>query len=93
MPMPVHPGRIIKREIEALGISGHKLALDLGIPPDRISKILNHKRGISADTALRFGRYFGNGPEFWMNLQTTYDLDMAENRRGKEIRRRVHAAA
>ncbi len=91
--MPVHPGRIVKREIEARGISGHKLALDLGIPPDRISKILNHKRGISADTALRLGRYFGNGPEFWMNLQTTYDLDMAENRRGKEIRRRVHAAA
>lgn len=93
MPMPVHPGRIIKREIEARKISGHKLALDLGIPPDRISKILNHKRGISADTALRLSRYFGNGPDFWMNLQTTYELDLAENHRGKEIKHRVHAAA
>lgn len=93
MPMPVHPGRIVKREIDARGISGHKLSLELGIPPDRISKILNAKRGISADTALRLGRYFATGPEFWMNLQTTYDLDMVENRLGEEIKRRVHVAA
>ncbi len=93
MPMPVHPGRIVDREITARGISGHKLALDLGIPPDRISKILNAKRGLSADTALRLGRYFGNDAAFWMNLQATYDLDLTENERGDEIRRRVHVAA
>jgi addiction module HigA family antidote len=93
MPMPVHPGRIIRREIEARAISGHGLALDLGIPPDRISKILNGGRGITADTALRLGRYFATGPEFWMNLQTTYELDVAEIENGTEIRRTIRTAA
>ncbi len=93
MPVPVHPGRIVAREIAARRISGHRLALDLGIPPDRISKILNGKRGISADTALRLGRYFGTGPEIWMNLQSTYELDLAEVEQGKDIRRTVRAAA
>ncbi len=93
MPMPVHPGRILKREIMERGISGHKLALELGIPPDRISKILNEKRGFSADTALRLGRYFGTGPEIWMNLQSAYDLDVAETEHGKEINRTVRTAA
>ncbi len=93
MPMPVHPGRIIKREIKARRISGHNLALELGVPPDRISKILNAKRGITADTALRLGRYLGTGPEIWMNLQATYELEVAEIERGKEIKRTVRTAA
>jgi len=93
MPMPVHPGRIIKREIKARGISGHNLALELGVPPDRISKILNAKRGITADTALRLGRYLGTGPEIWMNLQATYELEVAEIEHGKEIKRTVRTAA
>ena len=93
MPMPVHPGRIIRREIAARGLSGHRLALELGIPPDRISKILNAKRGITADTALRLGRYFATGPQIWMNLQSTYELDLAENEHGKEIERTVRRAA
>ena len=91
--MPVHPGRIIKREIKARGISGHNLALELGVPPDRISKILNAKRGITADTALRLGRYLDTGPEIWMNLQATYELEVAEIERGKEIKRTVRTAA
>ena len=65
MAIPVHPGRMIKRELKARRVSGHKLALELRVPPDRISKILNGKRGITADTALRLGRYFGNGPRIW----------------------------
>ena len=93
MPIPVHPGRIIRREIAARGLSGHRLALELGIPPDRISKILNAKRGITADTALRLGRYFATGPQIWMNLQSTYELDLAENEHGKEIERTVRRAA
>ena len=93
MPMPVHPGRIIRREIAARGLSGHRLALELGIPPDRISKILNAKRGITADTALRLGRYLATGPQIWMNLQSTYELDVAENEHGKEIERTVRRAA
>ena len=93
MPMPVHPGRIIRRELEERAMSGHGLALHLGIPPDRISKILNGRRGITADTALRLGRYFGTGPEFWMNLQTTYELDVAEIEHGTEIRRTIRTAA
>ena len=93
MPIPVHPGRIIRREIAARGLSGHRLALELGIPPDRISKILNAKRGITADTALRLGRYLATGPQIWMNLQSTYELDVAENEHGKEIERTVRRAA
>ncbi len=93
MPMPIHPGRILNRELKARRLSGHRLALELGVPPDRISKILNGKRGISAETALRLGRYFATGPEFWMNLQTTYDLDLAETEHGAEIQRTVRNAA
>ncbi len=93
MAIPVHPGRMIKRELKARRVSGHKLALELRVPPDRISKILNGKRGITADTALRLGRYFGNGPRIWMALQSAYDLAVAEMEKGKEIRRSVRAAA
>ena len=93
MPMPVHPGRIIRRELSARGVSGHRLALDLGVPPDRISKILAGKRAVSADTALRLGRYLGTGPEFWMNLQSIHDLDVTEQKSGEEIRRAVRIRA
>lgn len=93
MPMPIHPSRILNRELKARRLSGHRLALELGVPPDRISKILNGKRGISAETALRLGHYFATGPEFWMNLQTTYDLDLAETKHGEEIKRTVRNAA
>ena len=75
----VHPGRILKREIIARNLSANKLALALRVPSGRIVQILNGKRGISAETALRLGRYFGNSAQFWLNLQSRYELAVAEH--------------
>ena len=69
-----HPGRLLKRELEARRLSANRLALDLGVPSSRITDILNGRRSITADTALRLGRYFGNSPRFWLDLQSQYDL-------------------
>lgn len=88
----VHPGRILKRELEARNVSANKLALALRVPSGRISQILNQKRGISAETALRLGRYFGNSAQFWMNLQTRYDLAVVEEEKGAQIKSEVQAA-
>ena len=71
---PIHPGRILKREMKTRELSANKLALALRVPSGRITQILNGKRGISAETALRLSRYFGNSAQFWMNLQSRYDL-------------------
>ena len=73
-----------------LGISINRLARDLRVPVTRISEIVNCRRGISADTALRLSRYFGNTSEFWMNLQAAYDLEIAERESKREIERDVH---
>jgi antitoxin HigA-1 len=83
--LPVHPGRILKREMEARGLSANRLAISLRLPSGRITDILNGKRGISPDTALRLGRYFGNEPRFWMNLQAGYELALAEREMGAKI--------
>ncbi len=83
--VPIHPGRILKRELSARGLSANKLALALRVPSGRITDILNGKRGISAETALRLGRYFGNEPRFWVNLQCGYELAVAERDQGKRI--------
>ena len=69
-----HPGRLLKRELEARRLSANRLALELGVPSGRITDILNGRRSITADTALRLGRYFGNSPRFWLDLQSQYDL-------------------
>ncbi len=90
---PVHPGRILKRELTARGLSANKLALALRVPSGRITSILNGERAISPDTALRLGRYFGNSAQFWMNLQTRHDLLVAERESGKRIAAEVHTAA
>lgn len=82
---PVHPGRILKRELQLRELSANKLALALRSPSGRITDILNGKRGISPDTALRLGRYFGNSPRFWLNLQTAYELALAERELGAQI--------
>lgn len=87
-----HPGRLLKRELEARGLSANRLALDIGVPSGRITDILNGRRGISADTAVRLGRYFGNSPQFWLGLQSQYDIAVVERQRGKEIARRVRPA-
>ncbi len=91
--VPVHPGRILKRELETRGLSANKLALALRVPSGRITSILNGKRAISPDTALRLARYFGNSAQFWMNLQTRYDLLVAERELGKRIKAEVDNAA
>ena len=92
MPPIVHPGRLLKRELEARGLSANRLALDLGVPSGRITDILNARRSITADTAVRLGRYFGNGPRFWLDLQGQYEIAVVERDRGKEIAERVRPA-
>jgi antitoxin HigA-1 len=87
-----HPGRLLKRELEARGLSANRLALDLGVPSGRITDILNGRRGITADTAVRLGRYFGNRAQFWLDLQGQYDIAVVERERGEEITRRIHPA-
>ena len=81
----VHPGAILKEELEARGMSGNALALALRINSGRVSEILNGKRAVSADTALRLGRFFGNDPQFWLGLQATYDLAVASRENGDRI--------
>lgn len=88
----VHPGRLLKRELVARGLSANKLSLDIGVPSGRITDILNGRRGISADTAVRLGRYFGNSPQFWLDLQGQYDIGLVEREKGAEIARRVKPA-
>lgn len=91
----VHPGRILKRELTARDLSANRLSIALRLPSGRIVDILNGKRGISPDTALRLGRYFGNAPRFWLNLQTAFDLAEETRRKGQQIDAEVtpaHAA-
>jgi antitoxin HigA-1 len=77
---PVHPGEILREEFMVpLRLSMNKMAMDLRVPVTRIADIVNERRGITADTALRFARYFKNTPTFWMNLQTRYELEIAED--------------
>ena len=83
--IPVHPGRILKRELQTRSVSANALALALRVPSGRVTDILNGKRGISPDTALRLGRYFDNSPRFWANLQMTYDLAVADREHGSRI--------
>jgi antitoxin HigA-1 len=89
---PVHPGETLGEELQARAISAHAFALKLRVPANRITEIINGKRGISAETALRLGRYFGNSAEFWMRLQAGYDLAVAEREVGERVLREVEAA-
>ncbi len=90
---PTHPGEILKEELEERGISLNRLARDTRIALSRVSLIANGKRAITADTALRFARFFGTSPEMWMNLQSAYDLELATREVGAAIRREVIQAA
>jgi addiction module HigA family antidote len=92
MMKAIHPGRILRREMQARDLTANRLALDIGVPSGRITDILGGKRGITADTALRLARYFATTPQFWMNLQVQYELALAEQQSGKEIARRVRVA-
>jgi addiction module HigA family antidote len=75
---PVHPGRALRMILEDAKLSANEVALALRIPANRLTEIINGKRSISADTAMRLGRYFGTSPQMWMNLQSHYDLEVAE---------------
>ena len=87
---PIHPGEILREEFLApLGMSAHELALALRVPATRINDIVNEKRGITADTALRLSRYFGTTAKFWLNLQASYELEAAEDQLGKAVVREV----
>ena len=92
MPPAVHPGRLLKRELSARALSANRLALDIGVPSGRITDILNGRRSITADTAVRLGRYFGNSAQFWLDLQGQYDIGVVEREKGAEIARRVRPA-
>jgi addiction module HigA family antidote len=89
MSLAAHPGRLLKRELETRNLSANRLALDLGVPSGRITDILNGRRSITADTAVRLGRYFGNRAQFWLDLQSQYDIALVEREHGTEITRRV----
>ena len=91
--VPVHPGRILRRELAARELSANALARALRVSSGRIVDILNGKRAISVETALRLGRYFGNDAQFWMNLQAHYDLALAERDLGAPVKREVEQAA
>jgi addiction module HigA family antidote len=96
--LPIHPGEVLLEEfLKPMNMSQSRLALDIGVHPRRINEIVLRKRSITADTALRLARYFGNSPQFWMGLQTSYDLDVAEdalgNRLDREIKVHTYAAA
>jgi antitoxin HigA-1 len=87
-----HPGRLLKRELAARKLSANRLSLDIGVPSGRITDILNGRRSITADTAVRLGRYFGNSAQFWLDLQGQYDIALVVREKGGEISKRVRPA-
>ena len=88
---PVHPGEILREDLMGpLGLSINRLARDLRVPVTRVSEIVNGRRSITADTALRLARYFGSSPQFWLNLQAAYDLEVARRLSVERIERDVH---
>ena len=91
---PVHPGEILLEEfLKPMTLSQNRLALDISVPPRRINEIVLGKRRITADTALRLGRYFGMSAQFWLGLQMDYDLDVEDDRLSKRLDHEVHAYA
>jgi antitoxin HigA-1 len=89
---PVHPGEILAEEfLKPMGISQYRLAKDISVPARRINEIVHGLRSLSADTALRFSRYFGTSDRFWLNLQTRYDLEREKDRLGKRLEKEVVA--
>lgn len=82
----IHPGEHLAEQLEALGISAAELGRELGVPTNRITGILNGQRGVTGDSALRLGHYFGTSPQFWLNLQALFDLRVAEVKLGSSLR-------
>ncbi|MFZ5738954.1 MAG: HigA family addiction module antitoxin [Pseudomonadota bacterium] len=92
MPPVSHPGRLLKCELAARKLGASQFALHIGVPSRRITDILNGRRSMTADTAVRLGRYFGNAPQFWLDLQSQYDIAVIERDKGAEIDRQVRPA-
>ena len=91
---PIHPGEVLLQEfIKPMNLSQNRLAIDIGVDARRINEIVLGKRSITADTALRLARFFGNSPQFWLGLQTQYDLDITEDQLGKRLEREVRPLA
>jgi addiction module HigA family antidote len=89
---PVHPGEVLLEEfLEPMNITQYRLAKDISVPPRRVNEIVLHKRRITADTALRLGRYFGTSEQFWLNLQSEYDLDIERDRLDERLKTEVVA--
>jgi addiction module HigA family antidote len=87
---PIHPGEILIEEfLKPMGLSQYRLAKDISVPPRRINEIVHGKRSISADTALRLGRFFGTPPQFWLNLQTRFDLEVTEDLLAERLEKEV----
>ena len=84
---PIHPGEILADELKEIGLTAKKLADVIEVPPNRLYQLLAGKRNVTADTALRLSQYFGMSADFWMNLQSAYELDLARQQHGKEIQR------
>ena len=83
---PIHPGEVLMEDfIKGFGVTQHRVAVAIGVPPRRINEIVHGSRGVSADTALRLGRYFGTSAQFWLNLQSQYDLDVAQDGLAEQI--------
>ena len=90
---PIHPGEVLLEDfMKPLGLSQYRVAKDMGVPPLRISQIVNGKRAITADTAMRLGRYFGTSAEVWLRLQARYDLEVAQDKLAKRIEKEVKRA-
>ena len=90
---PIHPGEILGDELAELSLTASALARQIKVPPNRINQIMQGKRAITGDTALRLGHWFGMSPQFWLNLQSQYDLRLAEAEAGKEVRKLPTRAA
>jgi addiction module HigA family antidote len=93
---PIHPGETLREDfLKPLGLTANRLAIELRVPVTRVNDIVRGKRAITADTALRLARFFRTTPQFWMNLQANYELELAEDARGAEISERIrpHRAA
>jgi len=90
---PIHPGEVLKGEMEELRLSARQLAMALGVPTNRVTGIVHESRALTADTALRLARYFGTSPEFWLNLQAAYELRRTQQKDGARIAQEVRPRA
>lgn len=94
MPRPaIHPGEILADELDAIGMTATELSRQIDVPANRLTQIIQGRRGITGDTALRLGHWFGNNPQFWLNLQSSYDIRLAQEKAGEQIARLPTRAA